>query len=99
MPIYSSIEIIDRLQALPGWELDEQSIFIHKTFVFRDFSEAFGFLARIALLAETLGHHPDWSGGYRTVTIRLQTHDAGGITDLDFEFAGRAEQIINTFMR
>ena len=97
MPIYPLVEIRTRLQSLPGWELDEQSIFIHKTFVFRDFSEAFGFLARIALLAETLGHHPDWSGGYRTVTIRLHTHDAGGITDLDFEFAGRAEQIINAF--
>ena len=99
MQIYPFVEIRTRLQSLPGWELDEHSIFIHKTFVFRDFSEAFGFLARIALLAETLGHHPDWSGGYRTVTIRLQTHDAGGITDLDFEFAARAEQIINAFIQ
>ncbi|MGI9161166.1 MAG: 4a-hydroxytetrahydrobiopterin dehydratase [Saprospiraceae bacterium] len=86
-------EILSRLQTLPGWELDDQPLFIHKTYSFRDFSEAFGFLARIALLAESLGHHPDWSGGYCTVTIRLRTHDADGITALDLQFAERAEQL------
>ena len=51
-------------------------------------------MARIALIAETLGHHPDWSNVYNRLTIRLHTHDAGGITDLDFEFAKRVEGLI-----
>jgi len=66
---------------------------LHKEFVFRDFSEAFGFMARVALVAESMDHHPEWLNVYKTVRVDLATHDAGGITELDFALAGRMETI------
>jgi 4a-hydroxytetrahydrobiopterin dehydratase len=66
---------------------------LHKEFQFRDFSEAFGFMARAALVAEAMDHHPEWFNVYRTVRVDLATHDAGGITELDFALAGRMETI------
>ncbi len=66
---------------------------LHKTFHFRDFSEAFGFMTRVALAAEGMNHHPDWSNVYKTVHVDLSTHDAGGITELDFTLAARMDAI------
>jgi 4a-hydroxytetrahydrobiopterin dehydratase len=66
---------------------------LHKEFQFRDFSEAFGFMARASLVAESMNHHPEWFNVYRTVRVDLATHDAGGITELDFALAGRMETI------
>ena len=66
---------------------------LHKEFQFRDFSEAFGFMARAALVAEAMDHHPEWFNVYRIVRVDLATHDAGGITELDFALAGRMETI------
>ncbi len=66
---------------------------LHKEFQFRDFSEAFGFMARAALAAESMDHHPEWLNVYKTVRVDLATHDAGGITELDFRLAGRMEAI------
>jgi 4a-hydroxytetrahydrobiopterin dehydratase len=66
---------------------------LHKEFQFRDFSEAFGFMARAALVAESMDHHPEWCNVYNTVRVDLATHDAGGITELDFTLAGRMETI------
>ena len=60
-----------------------------RTFTFKNFSEAFAFMTRSALAAEKLDHHPDWSNVYKTVEVRLNTHDAGGLTELDFELARR----------
>ena len=70
-----------------GWALARDGKAMAKTFKFADFVEAFGFMTRVALAAEKMDHHPDWSNVYRTVTIALSTHDAGGLTDLDFRLA------------
>ncbi len=75
------------LAALPGWieMTDRDAIF--RTFVFRDFSEAFGFMTRAALVAEKLDHHPEWMNVYKTVDVTLSTHDAGGLTEKDVTLA------------
>ena len=73
------------LAALPGWSLAGQSI--EREFVFRNFVEAFAFMSGAALCAERMNHHPDWSNSYKTVRVSLSTHEAGGITQYDFELA------------
>ncbi len=75
------------LATLDGWSPVEGRDAITKTFRFQDFNEAFGFMARAALKAETLDHHPEWSNVYRTVEVTLSTHDAGGLTELDIQLA------------
>ena len=60
---------------------------ITRKFVFKDFNEAFGFMARAALVAEKLDHHPEWFNVYKTVEVTLSTHDAGGVTELDIKLA------------
>ena len=60
---------------------------ITRKFIFKDFNEAFGFMARAALVAEKLDHHPEWSNVYKTVEVTLSTHDAGGLTELDIKLA------------
>lgn len=86
-------EIADALDRLAGWATVRDGAAIAKTFEFRNFSEAFGFMTRVALAAEKMDHHPEWSNVYRTVSIELSTHDAGGLTLLDIELAGRIERI------
>ncbi|NJL08777.1 MAG: 4a-hydroxytetrahydrobiopterin dehydratase [Methylacidiphilales bacterium] len=75
------------LQALPGWREAEDRDAITKRFVFRDFSEAFGWMTRVALVAERMDHHPEWLNVYKTVEVTLSTHDAGGVTELDAALA------------
>ena len=75
------------LAALPGWAEVAGREAITKTFTFKDFNEAFGFMTRAALVAEKMDHHPEWRNVYRTVDVVLATHDAGGITVLDIELA------------
>ncbi len=75
------------LAALPDWRLVADREAITRSFEFKDFSEAFAFMTRVALRAEQLNHHPEWFNVYRRVDITLATHDAGGLTDLDFELA------------
>jgi 4a-hydroxytetrahydrobiopterin dehydratase len=75
------------LRGLNGWVFDEAEDAISHVFKFKDFSEAFGFMARVALAAEKAGHHPDWSNSYNSVTIRLSTHDAGGLSQKDVDLA------------
>ncbi len=70
---------------LPLWTLDGEHL--RRSFRFRDFSEAFAFMTRVALLAEKHDHHPEWSNVWNRVDIRLTTHDAGGLTDKDFALA------------
>ena len=70
---------------LDGWELRDGKL--HKSFRFADFIAAWGFMSRIALIAQSMDHHPDWSNVYNTVHVDLSTHDAGGITKLDLELA------------
>ena len=69
------------------WSLTREGKAITRTFKFSDFTEAFAFMTRAALHAEKLDHHPEWSNVYRTVTVELTTHDAGGLTELDFALA------------
>lgn len=79
----------EAMAGLEGWTLAEDGLSISRTFTFRNFSEAFAFMTRSALAAEKLDHHPDWSNVYKTVEVKLNTHDAGGLTALDFELAKR----------
>ena len=85
-------EVQDKLPALPGWTYDGKSL--NKTFVFPDFVAAFGFMTRVALLAESMNHHPDWSNVYNKVVIRLSTHDAGGVTELDVALAEKVDTLM-----
>jgi 4a-hydroxytetrahydrobiopterin dehydratase len=71
------------LAKLSGWSEVKDRDAITRTFVFRDFNEAFGFMTRAALVAEKLDHHPEWFNVYKTVTVTLSTHDAGGLTERD----------------
>lgn len=80
------------LEAASGWSLNEDGNAIERTFTFKDFSEAFGFMSRVALAAEKMDHHPEWSNVYKTVDIRLTTHDAGGLTELDFKLAAKIDR-------
>ena len=75
------------LARLSGWSEVKGRDAISKKFVFADFNEAFGFMARVALAAEKLDHHPEWSNVYKTVEVTLSTHDAGGLTERDVALA------------
>lgn len=75
------------LKALSGWKDVPDRDAIARTFTFRDFNEAFGFMARVALVAEKNDHHPEWRNVYKTVEVVLSTHDAGGVTANDIELA------------
>jgi 4a-hydroxytetrahydrobiopterin dehydratase len=75
------------LATLEGWSLVEGRDAITKSFTFSDFNAAFGFMTRVALVAEKLDHHPEWSNVYRKVTVTLTTHDAKGLTNLDVALA------------
>lgn len=79
--------VAEAMAALPGWALAKDGGSISRTFTFKNFSEAFAFMTRSALAAEKLDHHPDWSNVYKTVDVKLNTHDAGGLTALDFDLA------------
>jgi 4a-hydroxytetrahydrobiopterin dehydratase len=82
------------LAGLNGWIYDEAANGISHVFKFKNFSEAFAFMARVALAAEKAGHHPDWSNAYDTVTISLSTHDAGGLTQKDIDLAKAIDTIL-----
>ena len=75
------------LDELAGWKMVEGRNAITRTLKFADFSEAFGFMTRVALAAEKLDHHPEWSNVWNRVEITLSTHDAGGLTDRDLKLA------------
>jgi 4a-hydroxytetrahydrobiopterin dehydratase len=75
------------LKGLSGWSEVAGREAITRTFVFKDFNEAFGFMSRAALVAEKRDHHPEWRNVYKTVEVVLSTHDAGGVTALDIELA------------
>jgi 4a-hydroxytetrahydrobiopterin dehydratase len=79
------------LGRLNGWRVVKGNL--HRMFEFKDFTQAFGFMKRIALAADRMDHHPDWSNAYNKVTIDLSTHSAGGITENDFELANKIQKI------
>ena len=76
-----------------GWTMVEGRDAIHKTFQFKNFIEAFGFMTRTALVAEKMNHHPEWSNVYRTVEVTLTTHDADGLTALDITLAQKMDAL------
>lgn len=85
-------EVARHIQALEGWVLSDDGLSIGKTFKFGNFAEAFAFMTECAIHAEKLDHHPEWSNVYRTVEVRLTTHSAKGLTELDFELARRMDK-------
>ena len=75
-----------------GWSLDNGFLKVELKFI--DFIEAFSFMTSVAIVAEKLNHHPNWENVYNTVSISLQTHDAGGITEKDFELAKKIDGLL-----
>jgi 4a-hydroxytetrahydrobiopterin dehydratase len=84
------------LAKLSGWSEVAGRDAIAKTFVFKDFNEAFGFMSRVALAAEKADHHPEWKNVYKTVEVVLSTHDAGGLTEKDVALAEAMERFAAT---
>ena len=85
-------EIQARLRSLPGWDITGDSI--SRDFVFTDFVRAFGFMASAAVIAEKMNHHPEWSNVYNRVSVKLSTHEVGGLSELDFYLAERLNRLI-----
>jgi 4a-hydroxytetrahydrobiopterin dehydratase len=84
------------LSKLTGWSEVAGRDAINKTFVFKDFNAAFGFMTRAALIAEKMDHHPEWLNVYKTVEVTLSTHDAGGVTELDIRLATEMDRLAAT---
>ena len=85
----------EALRGLAGWTHDGPAGVIERVFRFKSFSEAFGFMARVALEAQKANHHPDWSNSYDTVTIRLSTHEAGGLSTRDIALAKAIDALLS----
>ncbi len=85
--------IADALKALPGWRKTDGRSAINRTYTFSDFNQAFGFMTRVALIAEKMDHHPDWTNVYKTVSVSLSTHDAGGVTERDLTLAHEMDRL------
>ncbi|BCJ89491.1 putative pterin-4-alpha-carbinolamine dehydratase [Terrihabitans soli] len=83
----------EALASLAGWSEVEGRDAIRKEFKFRNFSEAFGFMARVALAAEKMDHHPEWSNVYDRVDIVLSSHDIGGVSERDIKLAAKIEKL------
>jgi 4a-hydroxytetrahydrobiopterin dehydratase len=84
-------EVKERLSEVQGWTL--QGGKLHRAFECKDFVAAFGNMTRVALVAEAMNHHPEWSNVWNKVVIDLNTHSVGGISELDFKLAGKINQI------
>ncbi len=83
----------EALANLPGWQLQADRDAIHRRFEFADFNAAWGFMARVALVAEKMDHHPEWSNVYNRVEVTLSTHDAGGLSQRDLDLAAAIDRI------
>jgi len=90
----SEAERADALDGLPEWDFDEGRDAITRTVVFADFIEAFGFMTQVALIAERMNHHPEWTNVYNRVDILLTPHDAGGISPRDIDMATAIDAIV-----
>ena len=91
MPL-TQTEIDQKIQTIPQWQQKDQNL--TRTFEFKNFVEAFGFMTRLAIIAQEMNHHPEWSNVYNRVVIDLTTHEAGGISSLDFELAEKIEALL-----
>ena len=83
------------LAELPGWDPVEGRDAIEKSFRFQDFNRAWGFMSRVALAAEAMNHHPEWSNAYNRVEIVLTTHDCGGLSERDIRLAEKIENLMS----
>ena len=92
IPKLTMSQIENKISTLAGWIVRDDKL--HKQYQFDSFIEAFGFMSSVALVAESMNHHPEWSNVYNRVIIDLTTHDSGGISDLDFEFSERVDKIV-----
>ncbi|MGB8697928.1 MAG: 4a-hydroxytetrahydrobiopterin dehydratase [Thermosynechococcaceae cyanobacterium] len=90
-PVLSPEELKAKLSTLDGWSVQDNKL--HKLFQFKDFVRAFGFMASMALISEAMGHHPEWFNVYNRVTVDLTTHDSGGITQKDIDWATKANTL------
>lgn len=90
--LLSGPDLDDALAGAPAWSVSEGHAAIRRTVKFKDFATAFGFMTAVALEAQALDHHPDWSNSWATVELSLSTHSAGGLTALDFELAARIDR-------
>ncbi len=90
----SEAERAEALDGLPDWDWDEGRAAITRSFAFSDFVEAFGFMSRVALLAEKADHHPEWSNVWNRVEIMLTTHDAGGLSHRDIDLAAAIDLLV-----
>lgn len=86
--------VADALTDLPEWRLEDDKL--HRELVFDDFVDAFGFMTKLALIAEQMSHHPEWSNVYNRLTIDLTTHDAGGISKHDTAFATKVDSLLQS---
>jgi 4a-hydroxytetrahydrobiopterin dehydratase len=84
--------IAEGLETLDGWTLADAGDAIRKSYKFRTFRKAFAFMTEIAMVAEKMNHHPEWCNVYSRVDVALTTHDAGGITELDFKLAAAMDK-------
>ncbi len=89
--LYTTSQIQEHFSGLKNWNLVENTLY--KEFKFKNFVTAFGFMTQVAMEAEKLNHHPDWKNVYNTVSITLSTHDAGGLTELDFKLASLIDKL------
>lgn len=94
IPELTPAERTAMLAALPEWTLSREGKAIVRTFTFADFSAAWGFMARVALLAEKADHHPEWFNVYNRVEITLTTHDAGGLSQRDADMATAIDSLL-----
>lgn len=91
MPALADKEIHSRLVSIPDWQIDSGELV--RTFLFKDFRESLAFVNKVGDLAENAGHHPDIDIRYNKVRLALVTHDAGGITEKDFDLAAAADKL------
>lgn len=91
-PKLSDEDVRRRIAKLPAWKLAGGKL--HREIVFKDFVEAFGFMTSVALVAEKLNHHPDWSNSYNKVVIDLVSHDAKGLSQRDFDLATVVDALV-----
>ena len=94
VPQLTEAERSEALAALPEWTLRADSLAIERQFKFKNFSEAWAFMARVALIAEKHDHHPEWSNVYNRVAITLTTHDAGGLSERDARMARAIDKLL-----
>ncbi len=89
----TDVQIEAKLQNLAGWEIKDEKL--HREFKLKNFVQAFGFMSQVAILAEKANHHPEWFNVYNRVEIDLTTHEAGGISDRDFELAEQINALVD----